>query len=46
LSGVNGFACESIHGVERPAVCMRNQIGVCRMRVCAGRKQVPRLRTG
>jgi hypothetical protein len=42
LSGVNGLACESIHGVERPGVCLRNgaagaprasrlsRLGICR----------------
>jgi hypothetical protein len=46
LSGVNGLACEFIHGVERPAVWMRWRFARRPVRFSAGRKQVPRLRSG
>src|ERR1700676_3762315 len=43
-SGVSGLARESIHGVERPAVCRRNRFAIGWRLVSTGRKQVPRLR--
>jgi hypothetical protein len=47
LSGVNGLACESVHEVERPVVCVRHQsTSEGNKSSGPGRKQVPRLRSG
>jgi hypothetical protein len=44
LSEVNGLARESIHGVERPAVCLRNRLAIGWCLVSTGEKQIPRVR--